>query len=62
VMERRAFRAMLGVCYLIVTVAAGRFMSLRRAKIEVSSGGTNSQAQKQGCQEERVHESEHQSE
>jgi len=59
VMERRAFRIMFGVGDLIVTIAASLLMSLRRAEIEVRSGGTNSQAQKQGNQEERVHETKH---
>lgn len=59
VVERRAFRTVLGICHFIMTIAAGLLVCLRRAEIEMRSRRTNSQAQKQGDEEERVHETNH---
>ena len=58
-MKRRTLRTMLGLGNFIVTVTAGLLMGLRRTEIEMRSRRTNSQAQKQGNQEERVHETKH---
>jgi hypothetical protein len=58
-MKRRAFRTMLGVCGLLMAIAASLRMGFRRTEIKVRSGRTNPQTQKQGNQEECVHQADH---
>lgn len=58
-MKRRALRTMLGVGDLVMPITAGLLMDLRRTEIKVRSGRTDSQAQKQGDQEKRVHQPKH---